>query len=261
MLISNYILLKKHLIIYFIYFIFLTIYSRQGIVDLCADLSSNNENEFLAFAQWVRETYRSDEVCLDVSFFGNAYEASLAQWDEIAQLAWNETMDFTYPFVSRPLFYLRCTQLALFPTSVNAESVFGNSIGQDLYFHGCSEVFGPDYDYMLLAETVNRINFQFGGKQPNVSKVILTNGVLDGHFDFGITAGDYRGDDSIVRNIAGKIMQGVIVVIEILTHLIFLSCIGYGKSGDLESVSSLDTPQMSNLKQEIRNIILRWSNE
>lgn len=184
-------------------------FSRQGILDLCADLSANDENEFLAFAQWVRETYRSDEFCLDVSFFGNAYEGSMTEWHEITELAWSEGLDMTYPFVSRPLFYLRCTQLALFPTSVNAISSFGHSIGQDLYFEGCSEVFGPEYDYMLLAEAVNRVNFQFGGKQPNVSKVILTNGILDGHFDFGITSGDYEGDDSIVRNIAGKIQRKV----------------------------------------------------
>lgn len=133
-------------------------------------------------------------------------ETALTDWNDIANLAWADTWDLSYPFVSRPLFYLRCSQLGLFPTSVNARSAFGTGIGQDLYFRACNDIFGGEYDYMLLGASVDQINFQFGGKRPNVGNVIFTNGVLDAHFTFGITE-EYGGDDVTVFNLPGKSLE------------------------------------------------------
>lgn len=182
-------------------------------MDLCENLKTNDSNEFRAFAKWVRDTYRTAEHCLNVSFFARVAETSLTEWHEVAALAWaRSNNDLSYPFVSRPAFYLRCTQLGLFSTSVNAESIFGTGIGQDLYFRGCNDIFGADFDYMLLADSVKRLNFQFGGKVPNVNGIIFTNGKLDAHFAFGITEHVVEGNqDVLVRNLAGNFCFNVMI--------------------------------------------------
>lgn len=154
------------------------------------------------FAQWMRRVY-TGENCLDISYFTHAWQSSITSWPDIAYLNWGETNIQVYPFVSRPLFYLHCTQIGMFPTSVNARSSFSTAVGQDTYFFGCNEAFGDGYDYMLLADNVERLNFQYGGKNPAVSNVLFTNGELDTNFAFGVTVNNEELG-MFVRNIPGK---------------------------------------------------------
>lgn len=164
--------------------------------------------EFVAFTRWMRHIINKD-ICLDVAFFSRMYEASFVAWQDINDLAWNKSLNIVYPFVSRPLFYLHCTQLGLFATNIDAESLFGNLTGRELYRNGCMKVFNlrkGDYDFDILSEAVDRLEKQFGGKNPAVSNVIYTNGMLDIHFAFGIIGGADRQtvDEVYVRNIPRK---------------------------------------------------------
>lgn len=172
------------------------------MANLCTDLNATDVTETEAMARWVRHVF-TGEFCLDVSFDFRAFEASLTDWDNIFALSWTQGLSIAYPFISRPLFYLRCTQLGLFPTSVNARSSFGNAIGQDLWFVGCNAAFGSGYDYTLLQNAVEQLEFQYGGKNPAVTNAIFTNGELDTQFAFGIT--ESSGDQTThVRNIPSK---------------------------------------------------------
>lgn len=176
-------------------------YSYHGVANLCADLNSTGISETDALARWVQHVF-TGEFCLDVSFDFRAFEASLTSWEDIFDLSWTQGLSIAYPFISRPLFYLRCTQLGLFPTSVNARSSFGHAIGQDVWFYGCNEAFGAGYDYTLLQSAIDQLQFQYGGKNPTITNAIFTNGELDSLYSFGITESDYPS--TYVRNIPSK---------------------------------------------------------
>lgn len=172
------------------------------MANLCADLNSAGITEADALARWVRHVF-TGEFCLDVSFDFRAFETSLTSWDDIFGLSWTQNLSISYPFVSRPLFYLRCTQLGLFPTSVNARSSFGNAVGQDMWYEGCKAAFGAGYNYSLLQSSIDQLAFQYGGKNPTITNAIFTNGELDTQFGFGIT--ETPEDLSMyVRNIPSK---------------------------------------------------------
>lgn len=162
-----------------------------------------SRREFVAFTRWIRHVINK-QICLDVAFFSRMYEASFVNWEDITDLAWNKSLNIAYPFVSRPLFYLHCTQLGLFATNMDAESLFGTLTGLELYRNGCIKVFNlneGDFDFELLAEAVDKLEMQFGGKNPAVKNVIYTIGQLDIHFAFGILSIADRQPDVYVRNI------------------------------------------------------------
>lgn len=142
--------------------------------------------------------YASDR-CLDLSFYNQVNKASDYDWNEIQRLSWADWgNNYAYPFVSRPNFYWRCSQLGLFPTTVNADSLFGNTIGQDVYFWACSEIFGTAYDYLKLKENIETLNRNYGGKYPQVENVIYTNGQLDVNFEFGITEANNYPNSTVI---------------------------------------------------------------
>lgn len=162
-----------------------------------------SRREFVAFTRWMRNIINK-QICLDVAFFSRMYEASFVDWEDIQDLAWNQSLNIAYPFVSRPLFYLHCTQLGLFATNIDAESLFGNLTGRELYDNGCTKVFNlnkGDYDFEYLTEAVANLEHQFGGKNPGVSNVIYTNGRLDINFAFGISSTVNRQPDVYILNI------------------------------------------------------------
>lgn len=180
--------------------------SATGIENFCADLAQQDAAEdsaqFEAYARWVRHVF-TDELCLDVSYFSRVEEAQNPDWEFIRQLAWTEDdANLAYPVPSRPNLFWRCTQLGMFGTTANANTLFGNTIGQDMFFRFCEAAFGLDYDYLHLAGAVENLNVQFGGNRPAVHDVLYTNGELDPQRQFGVH--DVTGVRSYVFNIPGE---------------------------------------------------------
>lgn len=173
-------------------------------MNFCADLNST-EDAFENFAAWVRYVF-TDETCLDLAFRNQTNHALVEDWDAIAELNWAPGLNVAYPFMSRPQFYLRCTHLGLFGTNVNAGTIFGNLIAQDLHFAGCRTVFGEyGYDYLQLRGAIESLNLRYGGKNPGIQNVVYTNGALDTHFEFGITELHPSSFNVSVINIPGKL--------------------------------------------------------
>lgn len=170
------------------------------------------------------------------------------------KLNWGETNYQVYPFISRPLFYLHCTQIGMFPTGVNARSLFGTAVGQDMYFYGCTEAFGDGYDYMLLADNVEQLRLQYGGKNPAITNAIFTNGELDTHFAFGVTANNEESG-MFVRTIPGKYF----VFFMFIEIYLFSCCLDHARSADLWSVSDQDSAELASTKLQIRQLVLEWS--
>lgn len=176
-----------------------------------------------AFARWVRHVY-TNEICLDLSFYSRTNEAAAESWDDIAMLNWESPLNVAYPMLSRPEFYLRCTQLGLFPTTVNSVSLFGTTIGQDLYFEGCRDAFNGDFNFLALSGAVDALNVQFGGRYPAVSNVVYTNGELDMYYNFGITDGQNQPPYIPIFNIPRKFWF-FCVFFKIIFILLFFVCL------------------------------------
>lgn len=58
------------------------------------------------------------------------------------------------------------------------------------------------YDYTELAGAAAALNQRFGGRNPNVTNAIFTNGELDPYFSFGVNV--TTADESFVFNIPRK---------------------------------------------------------
>lgn len=165
--------------------------SLPGIRNLCADISRHDPEiedfpEFEAYAKWVKKVFTAD-YCLDASFKSRVNESSNIVWQDIASLNWQDTgVNVAYPVPSRPTLYWQCTQLGQFGTTVNVDTLFGHSIGQDLYLKFCRSIFGPEYRYEHLGRAVDDLYRQFGGTLPTIHDVIFTNGELDPALRSGI---------------------------------------------------------------------------
>lgn len=112
-----------------------------------------NEKNFESLGRWIEHVF-TPSICLDLSFESRVFESSyFTNWSDISWLAW-EPLNVAYPSVSRSQIYLSCTELGLFPTNVNADSIFGRSVAQDFYFHGCSEIFeDTEYEKRKFSKT------------------------------------------------------------------------------------------------------------
>lgn len=164
-------------------------FSAFGIQRMCSALANKNASsqtpELDAFGAWFRSVF-TDEFCLDVNIGYRANEAWQTSWEFIRYLHWNPLgINIGYPFPSRPSLWLACTQLGGWATSVNSQSLFQHSIGQDTFFRFCQQSF-DEYDYAHLAGSVASLNHRFGGNNPSISKVIYTNADLDPWASFGV---------------------------------------------------------------------------
>lgn len=144
----------------------------------------------------------TEDICLDVNYLSRLYEVQLEEWSYIDNLNWAHNLNVAYPFMSRPQTFLRCTQLGLFGTTVNADSIFGTTIAQDFHFRGCQAAFeAGNYNFTQLSGAIESLNLRHGGKNPGVSNVVYTNGVMDIYFAFGVTEEQIGANNVHVINI------------------------------------------------------------
>ncbi|KAK7868813.1 hypothetical protein R5R35_003650 [Gryllus longicercus] len=100
----------------------------------------------------------------------------------------------------------------------------------------CS-IFGPGFDSKRVEQGVAAINAQYGGKQPNVSRVVYTNGADDPWSALGITS-EVPGEDNHVIVIAGE------------PH-----CVDFLPS------SGRDSPALRAARRRIRSLVKKWATQ
>lgn len=88
----------------------------------------------------------------------------------------------------------------------------------------------------MLRKSVEQLNNEHGGKDPHITNVLYTNGVLEVNYPFGIT---------IVEN--GKPWK-----------IINTQC---GKSCDFWQNESYDEDSVKAAKKQVTNVIVEWSKE
>lgn len=134
--------------------------------------------------------------------------------------------------LERQSLYLQCVQLGQLRVT-QPFGVFGHNITTAYRRRVCEEAFGEAYNFDQLAVNVERFRTHYGGRRPQVTRVLFTNGALDTELASGITS--YSASQSYALTIQG-----------------------YGKSGDLLSVGTHDSTVMYAAKSTIRDIIRGW---
>ncbi|XP_014206647.1 putative serine protease K12H4.7 [Copidosoma floridanum] len=80
---------------------------------------------------------------------------------------------------TRQWFFQTCTEYGYYQTTNSSRSVFGTLFELDFFVDLCQNLYGEYYDKNLLEYGVSRTNIQYGGRLPDVTNVIFTNGDVD----------------------------------------------------------------------------------
>lgn len=113
--------------------------------------------------------------------------------------------------------------------------MFGNRVTQEYRQNICKNTFSQNFGVERLQRNVADLVREHGGRNPAVTRVIFSNGMLDPWLPRGITQSTQND-----------------------THVINIQ--NYGKSADLESISIFDSINMYNAKSQIKSLILGWIN-
>lgn len=201
---------------------YLNRFHYTGVQNFCRDLAAIEGDAFTSFATWIRYVF-GDSQCYDISYF--------TRLPALRDITWGSNA--TRLVGDRQHLYYQCTQLGNFPVNVNGNTLFGRVISQDFYYEGCEDLFEEDYDYMQLRAATQRLNVQFGAKNPAVTNVIYTNGQLDINLPFAVRYTQEPGSYVIDIDYAAK-------------------------SADLLSVQTQDSDSLAAAKRNIRSIIAVW---
>ncbi|CAH2102188.1 unnamed protein product [Euphydryas editha] len=82
--------------------------------------------------------------------------------------------------------YQTCTEFGYFQTTSSKSQPFTNNIGLNFYIEMCSVLFGTDFDEKRVDSGIRDTNVFYGGRTPNVTKVVFTNGDLDPWSTLGV---------------------------------------------------------------------------
>uniref|UniRef100_G3TV79 Serine protease 16 n=1 Tax=Loxodonta africana TaxID=9785 RepID=G3TV79_LOXAF len=86
----------------------------------------------------------------------------------------------------RQWFYQSCTELGFFQTTHSRNHTF-SGLPLRYFLSQCLGVFGSEFNYNSLTQSVQAINMYYGGFNVNGSKIIFSNGSLDPWNALGIT--------------------------------------------------------------------------
>lgn len=114
--------------------------------------------------------------------------------------------------------------------------MFGNRVTQEYRQRICENTFGENFVFERLQRNVADFLLEHGGRNPAVTKVIFTNGMLN-----------------------PWLTRGVMQSTQNDVHVINIQ--NYGKSADLESINRFDSINMYNAKSQITSILLGWIHE
>lgn len=114
--------------------------------------------------------------------------------------------------------------------------MFGNRVTQEYRQSICDNTFGENFVFERLQRNVADLLREHGGRNPAVTRVIFSNGMLDPWLPRGVMQSTQN--DAHIINIQN-----------------------YGKSADLESITIFDSIHLYNAKSQIKNILLDWIHE
>ena len=82
--------------------------------------------------------------------------------------------------------YQVCTEFGDFVTTNVKDCLFGHNVPVHMYIQLCSDVFGLQITAQTIQKAVDTRNAYYGGRQPNVTNVVFSNGSLDPWHSLGV---------------------------------------------------------------------------
>lgn len=82
--------------------------------------------------------------------------------------------------------YQTCTEFGYYQTTSSKSQPFTDNISLNFYTEMCSVLFGADFDEKRIDAGIKDTNEFYGGRRPNVTKVVFTNGDLDPWSTLGV---------------------------------------------------------------------------
>jgi len=86
----------------------------------------------------------------------------------------------------RQWIYQTCTEFGWYQTSNQEGHPYGNGFPIEFMEQWCTDAYGPDFGHNMLERVVAATNTQYGGKNPNVDKVVFVHGSIDPWHAMGV---------------------------------------------------------------------------
>ncbi|XP_020290763.1 putative serine protease K12H4.7 [Pseudomyrmex gracilis] len=160
--------------------------------------------------------------CLDVNYNNFVKKYRNVLWDSPAA----ET-------IMRQWTYQTCAEYGYYQTSSSNNSIFGTLFPLNYFITLCIDLYGDHYDETILNSRVRRTNIMYGGRLPDLTNVIFTNGDIDPWHALSVL------DDLNAFSPA--------ILIKGSSHC----C-------DLYSDAATDIPDLKKARMKIRDIIGKW---
>ncbi|XP_032529402.2 putative serine protease K12H4.7 [Danaus plexippus] len=128
--------------------------------------------------------------------------------------------------------YQTCTEFGYYQTTNSKAQIFKN-IPLEFYIKICTEMFGNDFNETRVDQAVKNTNKLYGGLNPNVTKVVFSNGNLDPWSTIGV--------------LEGLSYDAPAVVIPRSTHC-----------ADLLPIFEPDNEELKEARKHIKYLIKKW---
>jgi len=86
----------------------------------------------------------------------------------------------------RQWIYQTCTEFGWYQTSNQEGYPYGNGFPIEFMEQWCTDIYGPEFGHDMLARAVAATNVEYGGKHPNVDKVVFVHGSIDPWHAMGV---------------------------------------------------------------------------
>ncbi|KAF4517838.1 hypothetical protein B566_EDAN008780 [Ephemera danica] len=146
-------------------------YARNGSLDeVCDTLIAGKDEPLDTLARMVRRAYFP--LCL------------VSSTDAILSFFHNVT-SFRFQLL-RQFMYQACTEFGHYPSLTSPNQPFGQVLPVEFYLLWCPNVYAPEFTREVNEAGLERTNLLYGGRTPDVTRVIYTHGSLDPWHPFGI---------------------------------------------------------------------------
>lgn len=82
--------------------------------------------------------------------------------------------------------YQTCTEFGFFQTSDSNKQPFTHNVPIEFFIDTCIALFGSDFNEKRVEEGIKITNAQYGGRYPNITKVVFVNGDVDPWHTLGV---------------------------------------------------------------------------
>ncbi|XP_065208219.1 putative serine protease K12H4.7 [Planococcus citri] len=152
---------------------------KQNIENFCnIMISSNAYLPLHLYASAIRSELKNwNHICLN-----NCYR------NDIDKLKYTRTINGNPADNGRQWMYQICTEFGWYQTTNKSTS---DSLGADspveYFIKQCEDIFGPNFNDLLLKRVVNETNTFYGGLKINVGNIVFIHGSIDPWHSIGIT--------------------------------------------------------------------------